>query len=212
MDTNIVQPITWFLILRAFANGTSSVTGVEAISNGITAFKEPRSRNAGKTLLFMAGILGSLLLGVTFLAVHTNAMPVESETMISQIAQNDLQWSWIAYLATISATTIILVMAANTAFADFPRLGALTAARWVSSAAADLPRQQTGLFPRNCCSGIDRFNPCDWFSGKRNKPDPALCHWRFPVLHSFTDWHGAPVVEIGPPQTRDGSKRTRIDS
>lgn len=137
MDLNVVQPITWFLILRAFANGTSSVTGVEAISNGITAFREPRSSNAGKTLMIMAGILGSLLLGVAYLAVHTNAMPAESETIISQLARTIYNGRGLLYLATISATTIILVMAANTAFADFPRLGALTATDGF------LPRQLT---------------------------------------------------------------------
>lgn len=129
--------VTMFMILRAFANGTSSVTGVEAISNGITAFKEPRSSNAGKTLLWMAGILGSLLLAVTYLAVHIHAVPAESETVVSQIARTVYDGRGFFYIATISATTVILVMAANTAFADFPRLGALTAGDGF------LPRQLT---------------------------------------------------------------------
>ena len=129
--------ITLFMILRAFANGTSSVTGVEAISNGITAFKEPRSSNAGKTLLWMSGILGSLLLGVTYLAVHIHAVPAESETVISQIARTIYDGRGPLYIAMISATTVILVMAANTAFADFPRLGALHAGDGF------LPRQLT---------------------------------------------------------------------
>jgi amino acid transporter len=137
MENDLVQPLTWFLILRAFSNGTSSVTGVEAISNGITAFKEPRSSNAGKTLLWMAGILGSLLLSITFLAIQTKALPIESETIISQLARTIYDGRGFLYLATITATTIILVMAANTAFADFPRLGALTAGDGF------LPRQLT---------------------------------------------------------------------
>ena len=129
--------ITMFMILRAFANGTSSVTGVEAISNGIMAFKEPRSGNAGKTLLWMSAILGSLLLAVTYLAVHIHAVPAESETVVSQIARTVYDGRGFLYIATISATTVILVMAANTAFADFPRLGALTAGDGF------LPRQLT---------------------------------------------------------------------
>ncbi|MBE0695775.1 MAG: APC family permease, partial [Anaerolineaceae bacterium] len=137
LENDLVQPLTWFLILRAFSNGTSSVTGVEAISNGITAFREPRSSNAGKTLLWMAGILGSLLLSITFLAIQTKALPIESETIISQLARTIYDGRGLLYLATISATTIILVMAANTAFADFPRLGALTAGDGF------LPRQLT---------------------------------------------------------------------
>jgi amino acid transporter len=127
VGVDLVQPVTLFLILRAFANGTTSLTGVEAISNGITAFKEPRSKNAGATLLWMAGILGSMLIATSFLAIKIGAIPVESETIISQIARTVYANRGILYLATISSTTIILIMAANTAFADFPRLGALHA-------------------------------------------------------------------------------------
>lgn len=121
------QALSLFLILKAFASGTASVTGVEAISNGITAFREPRSKNAGTTLIFMAFILGSMLIGVTFLAGQVSAIPSEHETLVSQIARTVFDGRGILYLATIVGTTIILVMAANTAFADFPRLGALTA-------------------------------------------------------------------------------------
>jgi amino acid transporter len=137
MEIGLAQPLTLFLILRAFANGTASVTGVEAISNGITAFKEPRSKNAGTTLLWMAAILGTFLMAITFLASQVHALPAESETVISQIARTVYDSRGILYLMTISATTIILVMAANTAFADFPRLGALHAGDGF------LPRQLT---------------------------------------------------------------------
>jgi amino acid transporter len=137
VETQVLAPLSTFLILRAFANGTTSLTGVEAISNGITAFKEPRSSNAGKTLLWMACILGSLLLGISFLAIKVGALPAESETLISQLTRTIFESRGILYLLTISATTIILVMAANTAFADFPRLGALHAGDGF------LPRQLT---------------------------------------------------------------------
>ncbi len=137
IETSLVQPITALLILRAFANGTTSLTGVEAISNGITAFKEPRSKNAGTTLIWMAGILGVMLLATTILAVHSSAIPGEGETIISQLARTIYHNQGILYLATISGTTIILVMAANTAFVDFPRLGALHATDGF------LPRQLT---------------------------------------------------------------------
>lgn len=122
------QPITFFLILRAFSNGTSAVTGVEAISNGIMAFKEPRSKNAGLTLIYMSIILGTLLLGITFLAYQIGGVPSEAETIISQLARTVFEGRGVMYLGTIVATTVILVMAANTAYADFPRLGALVAA------------------------------------------------------------------------------------
>ncbi len=132
-----IQTLSLVLILRAFANGTTSVTGVEAISNGITAFKEPRSRNAGATLMIMAGILGSLLLGITFLSLQIGAIPSEQETIISQLTRTVYGGRDILYLLTIVSTTVILMMAANTAFADFPRLGALHAGDGF------LPRQLT---------------------------------------------------------------------
>ena len=121
------QALSIFLILRAFSSGTTALTGVEAISNGIPAFKQPRSRNAGTTLIWMSIILGSLMLGITFLATRIGAVPSESETLISQLARTAYGGRNILYLATIAATTLILIMAANTSFADFPRLSALLA-------------------------------------------------------------------------------------
>jgi amino acid transporter len=126
-----------FLLLHAFSSGTTALTGVEAISNGITAFKEPRSRNAGTTLIWMSAILGTLFLSITFLAGRIGAIPSEYETVISQLTRTVFGGRGILYLAAISATTVILVMAANTSFADFPRLSALVAADGF------LPRQFT---------------------------------------------------------------------
>jgi amino acid transporter len=122
-----VQSVTLFLILHAFSSGTAALTGIEAISNGITAFREPRSRNAGITLIFMAAILSTLFLSISFLAGPIAAIPSEEETIISQLARTVFDQRGILYLGTIAATTLILIMAANTSFADFPRLGALHA-------------------------------------------------------------------------------------
>ena len=122
-----ISSITPFLILHAFASGTTALTGVEAISNGITAFKEPRSKNAGITLIWMSLILGSLFLAISFLAKEIGTVPSESETVISQLARTVFAGRGILYLMLIGATTTILIMAANTAFADFPRLSALVA-------------------------------------------------------------------------------------
>jgi amino acid transporter len=120
--------VTLFLLLRAFSSGTTALTGVEAISNGIPAFRDPKSKNAGTTLIWMSGILGTLLLGVTFLAVWIGAVPSAEETVISQIARTVYDGRNVIYLGVISATTLILILAANTSFADFPRLSALLAA------------------------------------------------------------------------------------
>jgi amino acid transporter len=122
-----LRVITPFLILHAFSSGTAALTGIEAISNGITAFKEPRSRNAGVTLMWMAAILTTLFLSITFLAVQIHAVPSHEETVISQLARTVLGGRGLLYLGVIAATTVILIMAANTSFADFPRLSALTA-------------------------------------------------------------------------------------
>lgn len=116
-----------FLLLHAFSSGTAALTGVEAISNGITAFNEPRSRNAGITLIWMACILGTLFLSITYLSGVIGAIPSEVETVISQLARTIFGGPGFFYLAVIAATTVILVMAMNTAFAGFPRLGALLA-------------------------------------------------------------------------------------
>ncbi|MBP9040195.1 MAG: APC family permease [Anaerolineaceae bacterium] len=147
LEVNVLQPISLFLILRAFANGTSSITGVEAISNGVTAFKEPHSKNAGQTLIWMAGILGTLLLTMTFLSIKVGAIPSESETVISQLIRTIYNGRGLLYIMNISATTIILIMAANTAFADFPRLSALQARDGF------LPRQLTFRGSRLVYSG-----------------------------------------------------------
>ncbi|GAB4449589.1 MAG: APC family permease [Anaerolineales bacterium] len=119
--------ITPFILLHAFSSGTAALTGIEAISNGITAFKEPRSRNAGITLIWMAFILATFFLGISFLANHIGAIPSETETVISQLGRTIFEGRGILYLMVITATTVILIMAANTAFADFPRLSALVA-------------------------------------------------------------------------------------
>jgi amino acid transporter len=132
-----VAPITAFLLLHAFANGTTALTGVEAISNGITAFKEPRSRNAGVTLIWMSVILGTLFISISYLTGKIGGVFSEEETIISQLARTIFDGRGPMYLATLAATTVILLMAANTAFADFPRLGALAAGD------SFLPRQLT---------------------------------------------------------------------
>ncbi len=137
LETGALVVITPFLLLHAFSSGTAALTGIEAISNGITAFKEPRSRNAGITLIWMASILATLFLGISFLAGKIGAIPSEHETVISQLGRTVFGGEGPLYLAIIAGTSIILVMAANTAFADFPRLSALLATDGF------LPRQLT---------------------------------------------------------------------
>lgn len=120
-----------FLILRAFASGCSAMTGVEAISNGVPAFKKPEPRNARITLTWMAVILGSLFAGITLLTVRFGITPdpTQQVTLIYQISVRTFNGTWLAFMApTFSvATLLILVLAANTSYADFPRLASLLA-------------------------------------------------------------------------------------
>jgi len=100
---------------------------VECISDGVMAFKEPRTRNASLTMIWMSAILGVLFLGITYLLGQIGAVPSEAETVISQLARTAYGNRGLLYLGTIVATTIILILATNTAFADFPRLSAIIA-------------------------------------------------------------------------------------
>lgn len=122
-----MQNLSLFIILRAFSSGCTALTGVEAISNGIMAFKEPRSRNAGQTLIAMSVILSVIFFSVTFLAGQTHAVASETRTIFSQIGGVIYGVGSPPYLALLGGTTLILIMAANTAYADFPRLAALIA-------------------------------------------------------------------------------------
>jgi amino acid transporter len=116
-----------WLLARAFAAGCTALTGVEAISNGIPAFQKPESKNAAATLTWMAVIMTILILGTGFLAYKINAHPLPDETLVSVMTRHTFGTGVFYYFAQ-AATAAILVLAANTSFADFPRLASLLAA------------------------------------------------------------------------------------
>lgn len=109
------------LILRAFANGCSSMTGVEAISNGVPMFKKPEVKNAQVTTYLMSGLLGLMFLGITFLLMHYHINPLAEVTALSQLAEITLGRGWIYYYIQIT-TMLILYLAANTSFNGLPPL------------------------------------------------------------------------------------------
>lgn len=114
-----------FLVLHAFASGGAAVTGVEAISNGVPAFRPPEWRNARTTLMWMGSLLGVMFLGLSFLAFRLQVVPSEEMTVISQVGRAVFGSGPVGYglfLCLQIATTLILILAANTSFADFPRL------------------------------------------------------------------------------------------
>ena len=115
-----------FLMLRAFSGGCVAMTGTEAISNGVGAFKAPASRNAAMTLTWMATILGVFFLGNSFLAQHLHVQPSTTETVLSQLGHSVFGTGFMYYALQYS-TFAVLVLAANTSFADFPRLGSILA-------------------------------------------------------------------------------------
>ena len=125
--TSAIEPVTLFLLLRAFSNGTTALTGVEVIANGVKSFREPRTRNAIVTMFWMTTILAVLFLGIVYLLNVIGAIPSETETVISQLARTVFGNRGLLYLGTITATTIILILATNTAFAGFPTLSAIIA-------------------------------------------------------------------------------------
>jgi amino acid transporter len=114
-----------FLILHAFASGGAAVTGVEAVSNGIPAFKPPEWKNARTTLMWMGTLLGIMFLGLSYLAVQLRVVPTETKTLNSQVARAVFGGGVVGtalFVMIQIATTLILILAANTSFADFPRL------------------------------------------------------------------------------------------
>ncbi len=121
------EGLSLLLILRAFASGSVALTGTEAVANGVPAFKPPESRNAGRVLIMMGAFFGTIFLGISFLAGQLGVVPdpSEQETVISQVASTLVgAGSPYHYLIQIS-TALLLVLAANTAFADFPRLASI---------------------------------------------------------------------------------------
>lgn len=128
-EAHEVEALGVLLILRAFASGSVALTGTEAVSNGVPAFRPPESRNAGIVLILMGTFFGSIFLGMSFLSSQLGILPdpSEQETVVSQLTRTLVgQGTPYHYLVQIS-TALLLVLAANTAFADFPRLASILA-------------------------------------------------------------------------------------
>ena len=121
-----LEDLTLFLILRSFAVGCSAVTGMEVISNGVKAFRHPESKNAATTIIWMSLILGSLFMGISWMAYHHGIVPKADETVVSQLARQTFGSGTIYYAVQIG-TMMLLILAANSAFAGFPQLASILA-------------------------------------------------------------------------------------
>jgi amino acid transporter len=119
-----------FVLLRAFSSGSTALTGVEAIANGVNAFRHPQGKNAATTLAVLGGLAIAMFLGVSYLAVHVHAMPSATDSVVSQVARSVFHPGSLGgfmYYAVQGTTLLVLVLAANTSFQGFPRLSALLA-------------------------------------------------------------------------------------
>ncbi|MEY2436259.1 MAG: hypothetical protein QOF97_1095 [Acidimicrobiaceae bacterium] len=135
--------VSIFLLLRAFSSGAIALSGVEAISNGVPAFKKPESKNAATTLMWMGLILGSFFFGISLLAHRLAPTPSEHETLLSIMGSAVFGRGTVMYLLLQISTFAILILAANTAYADFPRLSSIIA--------------RDGFLPRQLANRGDRL-------------------------------------------------------
>lgn len=119
--------VTTFVLLTAFANGCTALTGVEAVADGVPLFKEPPAKNAARTLVMMAALGVTMFVGLTLLAHAYRVIPSETETVVSQLARGVFGGRNAFYYAVQAATMLILILAANTAFAGFPTLASIVA-------------------------------------------------------------------------------------
>jgi len=136
------EAIGLFLILRAFSSGCATLTGIEAVSNGIPAFRPPEPKNASITLVWMAAILAVTSLGIAYLAHAYNISPKESETLISMLGRAAIGQN-VLYYNIQAATAMVLFLAVNTSYADFPRLSSIQA--------------RDGFMPRQMANRGDRL-------------------------------------------------------
>lgn len=136
-------PLTAFLLLTAFSNGCTAMTGIEAVSNGVPAFKPPESKNAANTMAAMAALSVVMFLGITWLAAAYHVQPSATETVLSQLARGVFDGRGAFYYLVQAGTAAILILAANTAFADFPRLASILA--------------RDGFLPRQLANQGDRL-------------------------------------------------------
>ncbi|MGH2784467.1 MAG: APC family permease [Actinomycetota bacterium] len=126
MPIEATQTLTLFLILRAFSSGSTALTGVEAISNGVPAFRRPQSHNAAATLTMMGVMSITMFIGISFLATRFHVRPLHDRTVISQVAETAFGRGLMFFIVQ-AMTAAILILAANTAYQDFPRLSSILA-------------------------------------------------------------------------------------
>ena len=204
--------ITLFVLLRAFSSGSTALTGVEAIANGVNAFRRPHGRNAALTLATLGVIAITLFLGVSYLAVQLHAAPSSTDSVVSQIGRAVFPAGSRAsfmYYAVQGLTLIVLILAANTSFQGFPRLSALLARDRFA------PRQFTNLGDRLVFSNgmvvlatVAAAAALD-LRRQHERPDPPLRDRRLHSLHALAGGDGAVLAARARPRLAGEAARQR---
>ena len=191
-----MEALTLFLALRAFASGCAALTGIEAVSDGVPAFRTPEAQNARQVLAVLGLILIVLFVGITFLVYVFHVVPVAGETDELPAGAHGLRAVGLLYYLVQAVTALILVLAANTSFADFPRVASFLA--------------RDGFVPRQFANRGDRLAYSNGililtvlsvsllvvFHGDTHALHPALRRRRVPLLHALAGQHG-PVLAAG---------------
>ena len=170
------------------------MTGVEAVSNGVPAFRPPESKNAAATMLTMAVLAITMFLGITLLAHAYQVVPSETETVVSQLARGVFGGRGVAVLRRAGATMLILVLAANTAYADFPRLASILARDRLPAAAVHEPGRPPGVLERHRRPERVRGRPARRLRRRHARADPALHDRRVRLVHAVAGGHGRPLA------------------
>ena len=192
--SHAAEPVSLFLLARAFAGGCTAMTGVEAIANGVPVFKKPEPVNASRTLLLLAVILAALFLGVAFLGNMLGARPSDQASVIAQVGRAVVPGSPLSYIVQVSSS-IILLLAANTSFNGFPLLASIMAR------ADFLPHQFAHRGQRLALSNgiviIGRRSRGDGadLPGQHTRTDPAFRDRRISQFHAVAGGDGPALAQ-----------------
>ena len=189
------QPLTTFLLLTAFANGCTAMTGVEAVSNGVPAFRPPEAKNASATLIAMATFWRSRCSSASpCWRTPTRWCRTRAESGVSQLGRAIFGGPNILYYLLQAGTTLILVLAANTAYADFPRLASIVVARPLPAAPVHEPGRPPGVLERHPGAVGLRGDPDRRLPRRHAVAAAALHDRRVRLVHAVAGRHGDPLA------------------
>ena len=195
----MTEAVTYWLLLKVFASGCTALTGVEAVSNGVKAFREPTVKNAQLTLTIIIFLLAVLLAGISFLVksygvVATDPGQPGYQSVLSMLTAA-VFGKGVFYYLTMGAILIVLSFSANTAFADFPRLCRAIAQQQLSSACFRVPWQATGLHLRHCGAGAALRRSADSIWRGYGPADSAVRGGCVPGFYTFAIGYGGALAE-----------------